>query len=47
MAGDVDGGEGDDAGDGDDEAFVATDLDDVTFLAFEHTVEDSHFVSHY
>lgn len=47
VAGDVDGGEGYDAGDGNDEAFVAADLDDVAFLALEHAVEDSHFVSYY
>lgn len=38
VGGDVDGGDGYYAGDGDDEAFVAADLYDVAFLVFEDAV---------
>lgn len=46
VLGDVDGGYCHYAGDGDDEAFVASDFYDVTFLVFEYAVEHSHFVAH-
>ena len=42
MGRDVDGGEGDYAGDGDYEAFVAAYLDDVALLVFEDAVEHTH-----
>lgn len=46
VLGDVDGGYCHYAGNGDDEAFVASDFYDVAFLVFEYAVEHSHFVAH-